>query len=312
EALEADDRLLSEFALAMRTSVARLENVAIDELGRRPSGGMIQTVSTGAAIRSRRVARVAAAVLIVAAIIVGAVMLRSSGQKPVGIVEQPDESGMPAKETRMQSEPDTEAITEAELQEIQRMIAASDVAGLKVMLNDGQPRSRIAAANFLATTGDARLIGDLAQLAAEWQGEAARNPFAAAIAEIVTSLQEQQQSSATGDGEEDTTIAEKASSRNQEAVACRGVVVDEQDRGVADARVLLYHNRSRWGLGNRILEETVTTEDGAFVCKHAPEFSSVREHSYAQDTYILMATHPEYAFGWRNITQDSEQASYRS
>ncbi|MHC4435121.1 MAG: hypothetical protein ACYTBS_25080, partial [Planctomycetota bacterium] len=73
----------------------------------------------------------------------------------------------------------------------------------------------------------------------------------------------------------------------------------------------LYHNRSRWGLGNRILEEAVTNEDGAFLCKQAAQFSSVREHSYAQDTYILMATHPDYAFAWRNITQGSEQASYR-
>ncbi len=313
-ALQADDRLLCEFARAMQPSVARLGNIAIDELGRRPSSGMIQTVSMGAAILNSRAAQVAAAVLVVAAILVGAVMFRSSGQKSAEIVEQPDESGIVATEAPKQDEPDTEAITEAELQEIQRMIAAADVAGLKEMLNDGQPRSKIAAANFLATTGDARLIGVLAQLAAEWQGEAARNPFAAAIAEIVTRLQEQQNSE-TGDDQEATAVAETTPLMGADEVACKGIVADEQGRAIGDARVLLYYNRSKWGLGNRILEETVSAADGTFVCREAIEFSFVKEHSYDRDkymgTYVLMATHPDYAFGWRNITQDSEQASYR-
>lgn len=315
EALEADDKLLCEFARAMQPSVARLGNIAIDELRRRPSGGVIQTVSMGAAILSSRAAQVAAAVLVVAAILVGAVMFRGAGEKPAEIVEQPDESGTVATEAPKQDEPDTEAITEAELQEIQRMIAAADVAGLKEMLNDGQPRSKIAAANFLATTGDARLIGVLAQLAAEWQGEAARNPFAAAIAKIVTRLQEQQQNSETGDDEEDTAVADTTPLMGADEVGCKGVVADEQGRAISEARVLLYYNRSKWGLGNRILEETVSAADGTFVCREAIEFSFVKEHSYDRDkymgTYVLMATHPDYAFGWRNITQDSELASYR-
>ncbi|MHC4432898.1 MAG: hypothetical protein ACYTBS_13740, partial [Planctomycetota bacterium] len=313
EALEADDRLLCEFARAMQTSVARLENVAMDQLGRRPSGGMIQTASTEAGILGGRVARVAAAVLIVTAILVGAVMLRSSGEKPVEIVEQPDESGTLAAEAPKQEEPDLAAITEAELQEIQRMISASDVAGLKMILNSGQPRSKIAAANFLATTGDARLIGDLAQLAAEWQGDATRNPFAAAIAEIVTSLQEQQ--SEAGEDQEDETVAETTTAKSADEVGCRGVVVDEQGRAIPEASVLLYHNRSKWGLGNRILEETVSAADGTFVCREAVEFNPVKQRSYERDrymdTYILMATHPDYAFGWRNITQGSQQDTYR-
>ena len=106
------------------------------------------------------------ALAIVTAILVGVVMLRSSGQKPVEIVGQSHESSTLATEAPSRGEPDLAAITEAELKKIQRMIGASDVEGLRMMLSEGQPRSKIAAASFLATTGDAHLIGELAQLAA--------------------------------------------------------------------------------------------------------------------------------------------------
>ena len=320
EALEADDKLLCEFAQAMRPSLTRLENIAIDELARGRSGRTVQTVSIGAKVLSSRAAGIAATVLVVAAILIGAVMFGDSGEKPAEIVVQPDESGMVAPEPKREVEQDSQAVAEAELQAIRRMIAASDVAGVMAMLNEGQPQSKIAAANYLATTGDARLIGVLAQLAAEWQGDPARNPFATAIAQIMNRLQQQEQKSESGEDEEDVAAAETTTVRGEDEVRCGGVVVDEQGRPIGSARVLLYHNRSRSGLGNRVLEETVSTADGSFVCRQRIEFSDVKELSYTQEAdmmtamhseYVLMATHPDYAFGWRNIRQGSEQDAYR-
>jgi len=320
EALEADDKLLCEFALAMQPNLTRLENIAVDDLSRRRPGVTTPTVSIGAKILSDRVVQIAAAVLVVATILVVAAIFGGAGAKQDGVLGPPGGLEPVASESPAEVEQDTEALAEAELLAIRRMIAASDVAGVMAMLSDGQPQSKIMAANYLATTGDARLIGVLAQLAAEWQGEAARNPFAAAIVQIMTTLQEQEQASEAGDDEEDAAVAETTTVSSGQGVACKGVVVDERGRAIGDARVLLYHNRNPWGLGNRTLEETTSTADGAFICRQGLEFSPVEQLSYSQqaDTpvaghseYVLMATHPDYAFGWRNIRQASEQDEYR-
>ncbi|MHC4169456.1 MAG: hypothetical protein ACYSWQ_21120 [Planctomycetota bacterium] len=320
EALASDDRLLREFARGLQPSVARLETVVIDELRRRRFSGKTQTFLREGRILNTRTTLIAAAILIVAAILIGAVMFRGPGEKPVEMVKQPDEPGMAAPEAPKQDEPDLEAIAQAELQDIQRMIAASDVAGVTAMLNDGQLQSKIAAANYLATTGDARLIGVLAQLVAEWKGEPARNPFAAAITQIMTRIHEQEQEGEPVDDEEDTTVAETTAVKGEQDIECKGVVADERGRPIGGARVLLYHNRSRWGLDNRVMEETTSTADGSFACRQHIEFRPIEQLSYTQEAYVLMArhseyvlvaTHPDYAFGWRNTTRDSEQDAYR-
>ena len=320
EALEADDKLMCEFALAMQPNLTRLENIAVDDLSRRRPGVTTPTVSIGAKILSDRVVQIAAAVLVVATILVVVALFGGSGAKQDGALGPPGGPEPVASESPAEVEQDTEALAESELLAIRRMIAASDVAGVMAMLSDGQPQSKIMAANYLATTGDARLIGVLAQLAAEWQGEAARNPFAAAIVQIMTTLQEQEQKSEAGDDEEDAAVAETTTVSSGQGVACKGVVVDERGQAIGDARVLLYHNRNPWGLGNRTLEETTSTADGAFVCRQRLEFSPVEQLSYTQQAdmpvaghseYVLMATHPDYAFGWRNIRQASQQDEYR-
>ncbi|UCF14016.1 MAG: hypothetical protein JSW59_11445, partial [Phycisphaerales bacterium] len=311
EALEADDRLLCKFAESMQPNVARLENTTMDQLRRQQLSGAIKTTSIGKRILDNRVAQMAAAILIVAAILVGAVIFRGSPEKPMEIVDQSNEPATVTAEPPRRIEQDSDAVALAESRELRRMIAASDVSGVMAMLSYGQPRSKIAAANYLATVGDARAISVLARLTAEWQGEAARNPFAAAIAQIMNRLQEQEQSNEVGDDDEDAVVAETTTVDDGQDVGCKGVVVDELGRPIADARILLYHNRSRWGLGNRTIEETISASDGSFVCRNRVQFSKVKEHSYAQDSYILMATHPDYAFGWRNIRQGSEQDEFR-
>jgi hypothetical protein len=315
EALEADDKLLCEFARAMQPSVVRLGNIAIDELGRRQSGKRAYTLPIWRRIAKSTTARIAGAVLIAAAVLIGAAMFGGSGDEPVEIIRQVSEPDQGLLDFPKADKPDLDAVVAAELEQIREMFAAPDVAGLVAMLSAGQPQSKLVAASYLAQIGDAQALGALKQLSTEWKGDAADDPFAHAIARIMGRLGQPEQESEAGGDEEDETVAETTTVRGEDEVECKGVVVDEQGRAIGDARVLLYYNRSRWGLGNRILKETVSSADGAFVCREAVEFSSVKQHSNVRDTYmdtyILMATHPDYAFGWRNITQGSEQASYR-
>jgi len=308
-ALEADDKLLSEFAKSMQPNVARLENITMDELRRRKLAGAIGSASVGRGILGKRAAQLAGVVLIIATILIG-LKLGVSPERPVETAGQSDESATDKSEPVKRPEVDSEAIAEAESRELRRMVAAADIAGVMAMLEDGQPQSRIAAADYLAGTGDEQAIGILAQLAAEWQGEAAENPFAAAIARIMTRLQEQE--GEAGDDEKQSVVEETM-------VDCGGIVVDEQGRPISGARVLLYHNAGTRDLGNRFIEETTSASDGAFTFRRRIEFDPVEQFSRTQETggmvarhseYVLLAEHRDYAFGWRNIRKASEREAY--
>ena len=89
-----------------------------------------------------------------------------------------------------------------------------------------------------------------------------------------------------------------------------GCVRDMQGRPVAAATVLLYHNRSRYGLGNRVVEQAQTDGQGRYGLTTPIEYVRRREHSYAQDSYILIAAHPDHAFAWQNLTQGRESSRY--
>jgi hypothetical protein len=319
QALEADDRLLCEFAESMQPNVARLENITIDELRRRKLAGAIGTVSIGKRILSSKAAQIAAVIVIIATILI-VFKLGVFPEKSAEIAGQSDESATATAQSSTRREKDSRAIVEAESRELSRMIAASDIAGAMAILDDGQPQSKIAAANYLAAAGDERAIGILAQLAAEWRGEAASNPFAAAIAQIMTRLQEQQQQDDAGDDEKESVAKETTTADGEQDIGFKGVVADEQGRPIADATVLLYHNRSRSGLGNRVIEEMTSAADGAFACRQRIEFNPIERLSHDQDAdgmvarhseYVLIASHRDYAFGWLNIRKDSEQDTYR-
>lgn len=320
QALEADDRLLREFAESVQPNLTRLENITIDELRRRQLRGAFRGVSTGRRILYKRASQIAATILIFSAILIVAVILVISPDKTAEIVDQSDEPAIVSTEPPIQVEKDLDAITEAESLELRQLILASDISGVLAMLNDGQPQTKIAAASYLAENGDERAIGALAQLAAEWQGEAARNPFAAAIARIMIRIQEQEQKSEPDDDDEFAVTDETAIVNQEHHIDCKGVVVDEQGSPIADAKVLLYHNRNRWGLGNRVIEEATSAVDGSFAFGRRIEFSSIKQLSYAEKAYMLMpmrpeyvlvAVHPDYAFGWRNIRHESNQDTYQ-
>ena len=308
KALQADDRLFEDFAKTMQPTIARLENEVIDGLNRATSKRAVEPISIRRTVMKSRIVKVAAAALIIIAILVGASILTGPGEETVEIVKQQGESDRGTSELPKQDKADLEAVVEAELDEIRHMVAASDIDGLVAMLKDGQWDSKLAAANYLGRIGDLRALGALEQLSAEWQGDAADNPFADAISKIKGRFEPEEQQSQAGSAGQSKWATEEIAGEGQKAMSAGGVVVDEQGRAVPNARVLLYHNRSRWGLGNRVVEETVSTADGSFVCSKLLEFSSVQEHAYAQDSYILLATHPDYAFGWKNITQRYQRA----
>jgi protocatechuate 3,4-dioxygenase beta subunit len=89
-----------------------------------------------------------------------------------------------------------------------------------------------------------------------------------------------------------------------------GTVRDERGDPVADAAVLLYHNRSRWGLGNEVLEQVQTDVDGRYAMATPVSFERTTQHAYAQDSYVLLAWHADYAFAWRNIDRGPNKQTY--
>ena len=93
-------------------------------------------------------------------------------------------------------------------------------------------------------------------------------------------------------------------------VGIAGRVTDRQGRPVAGATVLLYHIRNRWGLGNKVVEQTQTSPQGGYALVQPLDFQRSESHAYAQDMYVLIAMHPDYAFAWQNIRQGREKRTY--
>jgi len=93
-------------------------------------------------------------------------------------------------------------------------------------------------------------------------------------------------------------------------ITCSGKVVDNDGRPIAKAKVALYYNHSRWGLGNRIVEETSSATDGSFVFKRPLTYSSTAGYPYGRDSFVILATHPDYALGWYKIARDQEKPGY--
>jgi len=106
-----------------------------------------------------------------------------------------------------------------------------------------------------------------------------------------------------------------------------GWVRDQQGKPIAQATVLLYHKRSRWGLGNEVVERVYhkrsrwglgnevvervqTGADGRYTLAAPLDFERVRQHAYAQDFYVLLALHADYAVAWQNIEQGQSKREY--
>ena len=89
-----------------------------------------------------------------------------------------------------------------------------------------------------------------------------------------------------------------------------GKVVDIKGQPVSKAKVVLYYNHTRWGMGNRIAEQTESEADGSFTFKEPLQYGDAKQYPYGRDSYVLMACRPGYAFGWKKIDRDQEQPGY--
>jgi len=94
-------------------------------------------------------------------------------------------------------------------------------------------------------------------------------------------------------------------------ITCSGRVVDAEGRPIAGARVMLYHNNSKWGLGNHIVEDTESTGDGSFVFEKGLSYSLAAGYPYCRDSFVILATHPNYALGWHKIDRNQKQVIYK-
>jgi hypothetical protein len=92
--------------------------------------------------------------------------------------------------------------------------------------------------------------------------------------------------------------------------AVSGRVVNIEGQPITKAKVVLFYIHTRWGMGNRIVEQTESETDGSFTFKEPLQYSDPKQYPYGSDSYILLASHPDYAFGWKKIDKDQEQSRY--
>jgi hypothetical protein len=105
-------------------------------------------------------------------------------------------------------------------------------------------------------------------------------------------------------------IASYSIAQQAQGTACAGKVVTAKGQPVANAKVVLYHNWSRWGLGCRVTQETQSATDGSFAFKDALTYSDPSAYPYGNDSYVILAVHPDHAAGWCNIAKGKEKSGY--
>jgi beta-lactamase regulating signal transducer with metallopeptidase domain/protocatechuate 3,4-dioxygenase beta subunit len=89
---------------------------------------------------------------------------------------------------------------------------------------------------------------------------------------------------------------------NSNEATVTGCVVDKDGRPVADARVVLYYNRNRWGLHNRVADETRSAKDGIFTFSGLVYEARTESFGISESNeYWIFATHPKYAVGWKRV-----------
>ncbi|HUT31240.1 MAG TPA: hypothetical protein VMX13_15710 [Sedimentisphaerales bacterium] len=149
-------------------------------------------------ILKSKITRLAAAAVII--IVVG------FGMKLLSNLRDVDDSDTGVAVVKTDENDGTRTGTSEELQlrqeseQIERMYAAADVDGLVRMLSDGQPASKVLAANYLGRIGDSTAIAALESLIA--QPRDANDPFADAVEQIKSRLA--QETLTTPPSEEDT------------------------------------------------------------------------------------------------------------
>jgi beta-lactamase regulating signal transducer with metallopeptidase domain len=93
--------------------------------------------------------------------------------------------------------------------------------------------------------------------------------------------------------------------------AVQGRVVDVNGKPIVGAQVVLYHQKSRWGLGNIILETTLSKSDGSFSFTRLVELERNIPHEFARDHYIILAVHGNFGLGWKKLQPGKESDKHR-
>ncbi len=176
-ALQADDKLLGDFAEAMQPAVTRLEDNVTEELNREQLSESVSFASIWRTIAKRPATKLAAAAVIIVAALIGVKIFtgRVEPERPQIVVEHVrPEVEAPREDvvTRMRESAvvASKVELETELAMVRKMIAAGDIDGLAVVLEQGSLESRIVAANYLAKIGDSRGITALEELRAAYVG----------------------------------------------------------------------------------------------------------------------------------------------
>ncbi len=129
-----------------------------------------------------RVVRIAAGLAVAAAVVLVALVLWN----PTGEEPQPKPSPGPDAPGGVAT---VEQRLARERNEIETMSIARDVGGLIAMLETGLRPSQRLAADSLGRIGDGRALPALSRLAEKWQGDPTDNPFARAIEQITSRME---------------------------------------------------------------------------------------------------------------------------
>ncbi len=89
-----------------------------------------------------------------------------------------------------------------------------------------------------------------------------------------------------------------------------GKILNTEGKPINKSKVILYNNYSKWGMGNRVVEEVESVADGSFVLKSPLDYSDTGGYPYGRDSYIIIATHPDYALSWVNINKKHKKSQY--
>lgn len=89
-----------------------------------------------------------------------------------------------------------------------------------------------------------------------------------------------------------------------------GRVENEDGDPVAGADLVLYHDTKTRGLDDTVAGQTMSGVDGSFRFPELVAFNEEVNHSYAQDTFVVFASHPEYAVAWANVVPAADHSNY--
>ncbi|MBW8000740.1 MAG: redoxin domain-containing protein [Planctomycetes bacterium] len=184
--IEKNKKTLTDFISALKNEQVPAEPPAkdidsvLDNLAQ-ATGGEMKTANKPITFSERIAAagpiiKAVAALIIMAPIITFTLHIYQTKPPVTKETKKPQAISEKIKDENLQPKLD------AELEKIERMFIARDIKGLLAMLNTSRFEIKVAAANYLAQIGDARVLAALDKLARQYEG--GDNPFALAIKKI--------------------------------------------------------------------------------------------------------------------------------